>query len=75
MKANTVSIHHKNVQLLATEILKTQRNLNPSFMNKIFEEKGNPYTLRGGRNILTPKPSTTGYGIENARFLGAKIWR
>ena len=73
-KANTVSIHHKNLQLLATEIFKTQRNLNPRFMNQIFLEKDTPYTLRGGRNILAPKPNTTGYGLENARFLGAKIW-
>ena len=75
LKANTVSIHHKNLQLPATEIFKTQKNLNPSFMNKIFDEKDTPYTLPSGRNILTPKSSTTGYGIENARFLGAKIWR
>ena len=63
-KANTVSIHHKNLQLLATEIFKTQRNLNPRFMNQIFVEKDTPYTLRGGRNILAPKPNTTGYGLE-----------
>ena len=73
-KANSVTIHHKNLQLLATEIFKTQRNLNPSFMNQIFMEKDTPYTLRSGRNISAPKPNTTGYGIENARFLGAKIW-
>ena len=74
-KANSVTIHHKNLQLLATEIFKTQRNLNPSFMNhQIFVEKDTPYTLRSGRNILAPQPNTTGYGIENARFLGAKIW-
>ena len=60
-------IHHKNLQLLASETFKTQKNLNSSFMNKIFEENE--------RNILAPKPSTTGYSIENACFLGAKIWR
>ena len=75
MKANTVSIDCKDLQLLATESFKTQNNLNPSFMNKIFEEKDNPYTLRIGRNILTPKPSSIGYIIENARFLRAKKWR
>ena len=63
------------MQLLATEIFKTRKNLNPSFMNKIFDEKDTPYTFHSGRNILAPKPSMTGYGIENARFLGAKIWR
>ena len=43
-------------------------------MNQIFVEKDTPYTLRSGRNILAPQPNTTGYGIENSRFLGAKIW-
>ena len=52
----------------------TQRNLNPSFMNQIFVEDDTPYTHRSGRNTLAPQPNTTGYGIENARFLGAKIW-
>ena len=60
LKANTVSIHHKNLELLATEIFKTQKNLNPSFMNKISEEKDNPYTLRSGRNILARKPHNIG---------------
>ena len=69
MKANTVSIHHKNLQLLATEFFKTQKNFNPSFINKIFDEKDTPYTFRSGRIILAPKSSTAGYGIENARFL------
>ena len=73
-KADTVSIHHKNLQLLATEIFKTQRSLNPSFMNQVFVEKDTPYTLNSGRNILAPKSNTTGYGIENAHFLGAKLW-
>ena len=73
LKANTASIHHKNLRLLATEISRTQKNLNPSVIDKIFEEKNTPYTFRSGRNILAPKPGTTGYGIENARFLGAKI--
>ena len=70
-----MSIHQKNLQLLATESFRTEKNLNPSFIGKIFEEKDTPCTFRSGRNILAPKPSTTGYGIENARFLGAKIWR
>ena len=75
LKTNTVSIHNKNLQLLAIENFKTQKNLNPSFMNKFFEEQDTSYTLCSGKNILAPNPSTTGYGIENARFLGGEIWR
>ena len=31
-KAESVSIHQRNLKLLATEIFKTQNNLNPNFM-------------------------------------------
>ena len=73
-KANTVSIHHKNLQLLATEIFKTQRNLNPRFMNQIFVEKDILHTPFVVAEIFWhQKPNTTGYGLENALFLGAKI--
>ena len=64
----TVSIDHKNLRLLASEIFETQRNLNPSFMNQIFVEKDTPRTLHSGRNILALKPNTAGYGIENPCF-------
>ena len=50
LKANTVSINHNNLPLLATKIFKTQEKLSSSFMNKIFEEKDTPYTLRTGRS-------------------------
>ena len=65
-KAESVSIHQRYIKLLATEIFKTQSNLKPSFMKQIFGLKDIPYHLRSCRNILAPKPKTTGYGIESA---------
>ena len=73
-KAESVSFHQINLKLLATEIFKTKSNLNPSFMKQIFVLKDVPYHLRSCRNILAPKPKTTGYGIESACFLGSRIW-
>jgi len=73
-RKQTVPIHHKNLQLLATEIFKAQKNPNPTLVNKVFEEKDTLYIRRSGKNILVTKPSTR-CGIENARFLGAKVWR
>jgi len=73
-KANTVPIHHKNLQWLAIEICKTQKNPTPTLVNKVFAEKDTLYICRSGKNILVTKPSTR-CGIENARLLGAKVWR
>ena len=36
---NSVTIHHRNIQALATEIYKTLTNLNPIFMKEIFSLK------------------------------------
>ena len=41
-KAESVSIDKRNLKSLATEVFKTQRNLNPSFMKKFFVQKDVP---------------------------------
>ena len=45
-RPDSVTIHQRNLQLLAAEIYKTKIDLNPKFMNEIFVEKNNFYTLR-----------------------------
>ena len=37
-----------------------------------FIEEDIPCNHHSGKNVLAPK--TTGDGIENARFLGSRIW-
>ena len=44
-KDNSVSIHHRNLQVLATEMFKVNMNLSPDLMNDIFLKRTNPYTL------------------------------
>ena len=44
-KYNTVSIHHKNLQVLSTEIFKTKNNMTPEILNKIFHNKTSSYNL------------------------------
>ena len=73
-KAESVSIHQRNLKLLAAEIFKTQSNLNLSFMKQIFVQKDVPYHHRSCRNTFAPRPKTSGYGIESACFLGSGIW-
>ena len=38
-KDNSASVHHKNIQVLATEIYKTVNGLAPTIMNSVFEIK------------------------------------
>ena len=66
-------MNQRYTKLHATDILKTQSNLNPSFMKQIFVLKDVPYHLRSCRNIFAPQPKTTECGIESACFFGSRI--
>ena len=74
IKDNSVSIHHRNLQVLATEIFKAVNNLNALILNSIFHVKSNPYNLRSGTTLTTRNVKTTKYGIETLSFRGPKLW-
>ena len=42
-KDNTVSIHHRNLQLLATEIFKIKNNMAPEILSEIFHNRTSLY--------------------------------
>ena len=44
-KDNSVSIHHRNLQVLATEMFKVNMNLTSDLMNDIFIKRTKPYTI------------------------------
>ena len=49
-KDKSVSVYHKNIQVLAREIYKTVNGLAPTIMNSIFEIKDIEYNLRNRIN-------------------------
>ena len=75
IKAASVTIHQRNLQLLTTEIYKTKHDLNPKFMGKIFVEKNISYSLRCNDHLSVPIPRTNAYGIETIRYTGHKLWQ
>ena len=42
-KANSTTVHNRNVQLLATELFKVKNGLSPLFMTEIFVENAHHY--------------------------------
>ena len=73
-KDNSVTIHHRNIQTLATEIYKTLNNLNPLFMKEIFSLKTHNYPTRT-QNLNYPNPPTVSYGVESFAYKGSQIWK
>ena len=50
-KDKSVTIHQRNLQLLATEIFKTKNELNPEIMGEIFTFKNVDYNLRNNTSL------------------------
>ena len=80
-KDGSITIHHKNLQLLATELFKVFNGLSPTFMRNIFTGNSNLDTgnvsagTRSKSTFYNPvNPKTTNYGIETLRNIGPKIW-
>ena len=71
---NSFTIHHRNLQKLATEIFKVKKDISPTFMKNIFCDSSNPYNLRSGSEFMTSNIHTVAYGSETISFRGPKIW-
>ena len=69
-KDNSVSIHHKNIQVLATEMFKISKNLSPDIVREIFQERSVPYNLRSDNNFASRHVNSVYHGTESLSFLG-----
>ena len=73
-KSGSVTIHHRNIQLLAIEICKALNNLSSPLMAELFKIKESNYHLRKADSLMSNKPSSTTYGIGSITHLAPKIW-
>ena len=73
-KDNSVTIHHRNIKILATETYKFLQGFFPPLMNEIFVERNNNYSFRGNSLLTTRIVNSVRYGTEAVSFLAPKIW-
>ena len=71
---NSVSIHHKNLQVLATETYKIKNKIAPEIMNDILLESSIIYNLRNNSGFTTYNVNIMRYGVDTIHHLGPKIW-
>ena len=72
-KDNSVSIHHRNLQVLATEMFKINRGLSPEILRETFVPKTSSYNLRRNHTFKKRKVHSVYHGTESLSFLGPKI--
>ena len=71
-KDNSVSIHHRNLQLLA--MCKIHRGLSPEILRETFVSKTSSYNLRRNDTFEKRKVHSVYHSTESLSFLGPKIW-
>ena len=73
-KDKSVSIHQRNLQMLATEMFKVFKKMPPKILNDIFIQKTANYDFLSNSFFHTPKVTSVYLGTESLSFLGPKIW-
>jgi len=72
---NSVTVHQRNIQVLATELFKVKNNLSPDIMNTVFiKNQQSAYNLRNESYFRREHKQTVYFGTESLSFLGPQIW-
>ena len=73
-KDESVTIHVKNIQKLATEMFKVFKNLSPPIVADLFEIRQNNYNLKHRSYFSIPNVKSVYHGSESLSNLGQRIW-
>ena len=73
-KNKTVSIHQKNLQVLATEIFKAKLNISPEISKELFSFNVRNYNFRSQLTLKRIKINSVYFGSESLSSLAPKIW-
>ena len=71
---NSVSLHHRHLRFLVTEIFKFVSKTYPKFTWSYFSSKNLSYNLRKGPSLSLTSAKSTVYGINSVHFKGTLIW-
>ena len=71
---NEVSIHQKQVRILATGVFESLTHLNPDFMKSYFTIKEILYCLQNGNFLKIPSARSTCYGTYSILFRACLVW-
>ena len=69
-----MSIHQKNLQVLATEIFKVKLNISPDILKELLSFNVRNYNLRSQSTLKRIKTNSVYFGGENLSSLALKIW-
>ena len=69
----SVTIHTRNLQILATEMSKVYRTVSPPIFSEIFHRRDINYNLRINSDFAMPNVRSVFHGNKTISYLGPKI--
>ena len=69
----SVTIHHRNIQLLAIELYKARNDISSHIMEKLFKQNI-LYNRCSETDFTTGSIGTVNNGLKSLRYLGPEIW-
>ena len=72
-KDNSASIHHRNLQVLVTELYKVKSNMAPEILNELFQNRTSSYNLRTNSSFAVRPVHSVYHRTKSLSFLGPKI--
>ena len=73
-KDKSVTVHQRNLQILATEMYKILNEISPDIMQDIFETKCNYYNTRNAPTFSSGNIKRVRYGLQTISYMTQKIW-
>ena len=68
-KDNSVSIHHRNLQVSATKTFKIKNNMAPECLHEIFQNRALLHNLRTNSNFSSSQVHSVYHGTDRYPFL------
>ena len=73
-KDGSVTIHTRNLKVLATEMLKVYKNISTELMQGLFCVRQTHYNLRNSHHFAIPSTNSVYHGSESISNLVPRIW-
>ena len=73
-QVKSISIHTRNLQMLAIEMIKVYRSTYPPIFSELFRRHDICYNLLSNSNFAVSDVKSVFHGSESISYLGPKIW-
>ena len=74
VKSEKCTMHVNRLRYLCIEIFKTLKQLNPEFMQTVFETRTSHRPARRPNDLRHYRPNQTTFGSNSLRSLGPQVW-